>query len=187
MIGPSYFVTINMGARYVPCMRSTEGVQNSSIEIGWPCPNSTSSDINNPSNKCQLGDLCGFQSNFPNPKVNGSLSDNPQPNQWYRFIIPMFLHAGIIHIAFNLLLQLTLGADMEREIGPLRFSLVYFSAGIFGFVLGGNFAPSGTASTYASSQNTILCDHLLTSQQWSLRLPFWNPRPRTSTIALHME
>ncbi|KAI9741613.1 MAG: hypothetical protein M1835_003092, partial [Candelina submexicana] len=150
MIGPSYYVLINMGARYVPCMRSTEGVQDSSIPIGWPCPNSTSSDINSPMNKCQLGDLCGFQSNFPNPVANGKLSDNPQPNQWYRFIIPMFLHAGIIHIAFNLLLQLTLGADMERQIGPLRFALVYFSAGIFGFVLGGNFAASGISSTGAS-------------------------------------
>jgi len=39
---------------------------------------------------------------------------------------------------------------MEIAIGPIRFFLVYFSAGIFGFVLGGNFAATGIASTGAS-------------------------------------
>lgn len=39
---------------------------------------------------------------------------------------------------------------MEKEIGPLRFALVYFSAGIFGFVLGGNYAPDGITSVGAS-------------------------------------
>lgn len=39
---------------------------------------------------------------------------------------------------------------MEKEIGPLRFTLVYFAAGIFGFVLGGNYAADGLASVGAS-------------------------------------
>lgn len=73
-----------------------------------------------------------------------------EANQWWRFIVPMFLHAGIIHIGFNMLLQLTLGRDMEKEIGPLRFAVVYFSAGIFGFVLGGNYAADGITSVGAS-------------------------------------
>jgi len=75
---------------------------------------------------------------------------NPQPNQWFRFIIPIFLHAGIIHIGFNMLLQLTLAKEMEISIGPIRFFLVYMCSGIFGFVLGGNFAATGIASTGAS-------------------------------------
>lgn len=62
----------------------------------------------------------------------------------------MFLHAGFVHIAFNMLIQLTLGREMEKEIGPFRFALVYLSSGIFGFALGGNFAPSGISSTGAS-------------------------------------
>jgi len=78
------------------------------------------------------------------------MRDHVGPNQWYRFIIPIFLHAGLIHICFNMLLQLRLGVDMEREIGPLRFALVYFSSGIFGFILGGNFAPRLVVSTGAS-------------------------------------
>jgi hypothetical protein len=39
---------------------------------------------------------------------------------------------------------------MEKAIGPIRFFLVYFSSGIFGFVLGGNFAATGISSTGAS-------------------------------------
>jgi membrane associated rhomboid family serine protease len=149
MIGPSTYVLINMGARFVPCMRSTIGVQDSPVPIAWPCPNTTTTDPNSGSMQCQLSELCGF-SGVPNPKVGGSINDTPQPDQWFRFIVPMFLHAGIVHIGFNMLLQLTLGREMESIIGSIRFALVYFSSGIFGFVMGGNFAASGIASTGAS-------------------------------------
>ncbi len=135
MIGPSPYVFINMGARYVPCMRLTDGTEG----LPFRCPESTSSDPADPANQCTLPRLCGF-----------GAAEGSQPNQWFRFIIPMFLHAGLIHIGFNMLLQLTLGREMELAIGSLRFALVYFSSGIFGFVLGGNFAPPLTASTGAS-------------------------------------
>ena len=149
MIGPSPYVLISMGARYVPCMRNTDGVQDSKLAIPWPCPNTTTLDPKSPSQQCSLSDLCGF-SPVPNPRVGGSVHDSPAPNQWFRFILPIFLHAGIIHIGFNLLLQLTLGREMEISIGSWRFALVYFSSGIFGFVLGGNFAAPAIASTGAS-------------------------------------
>ncbi|KAJ8123812.1 hypothetical protein ONZ43_g323 [Nemania bipapillata] len=158
MIGPSQQVLINMGSRYVPCMKNVHGIQDfvapaTASEPGFPfpCPNSTTNDANNPSNHCSLSQLCGFDG-VPNPKWLGSdgLSQSPQPNQWFRFITPIFLHAGFVHIGFNLLLQLTMGRDIEIAIGPIRFFLVYLSAGIFGFVLGGNFAASGISSTGAS-------------------------------------
>jgi membrane associated rhomboid family serine protease len=144
MIGPSTYVQINMGARFVPCMRTIPEVQNSTVHINWPCPNTTSSDSNNPSNHCDLASLCGFSAQ------NSAASFNEHPNQWFRFIVPLFLHAGIVHIGFNMLLQLTMGREMELAIGSLRFALVYFSSGIFGFVLGGNFAATAIASTGAS-------------------------------------
>lgn len=135
MLGPSPYVLINMGARFVPCMRETK----ETIGLEFPCPETTTNDLNDKNNHCTLPQLCGF----------GAAPDK-QPGQWYRFILPIFLHGGIIHIGFNLLLQLTLGREMELAIGSLRFALVYFSSGIFGFVLGGNFAPPGIASTGAS-------------------------------------
>jgi membrane associated rhomboid family serine protease len=138
---------INMGARFQPCMHTMHGVQDNSVSISWPCPNATSN--HGDSVTCQLSDLCGFSADR-NPRVSGSLDDKPAPNQWWRFIVPIFLHAGLIHIGFNLLLQLSLGRDVERLIGSVRFAILYFAAGIFGFVLGGNFAATGIASTGCS-------------------------------------
>lgn len=143
MIGPSTYVLINMGARFVPCMRSVKGI---TPDVTWPCPNTTTSDLSDQSHRCNLSQLCGFGGV---PEF-GQGSDVPEPNQWFRFILPMFLHAGLIHIGFNLLLQLTLGREMEKAIGSIRFFLVYVSAGIFGFVLGGNFAAPFISSTGAS-------------------------------------
>ena len=143
MIGPSPYVMINMGARYQPCMHNMPGVQNSSIPISWPCPDATSTT--GPDVTCTLSELCGL-GGVPNPHPNGNINEKPAPNQWWRFIIPIFIHAGIIHIGFNLLLQLTLGRDIEKLIGSIRFTLVYFASGIWGFVLGGNFAATGIAS-----------------------------------------
>lgn len=141
MIGPSTYVLINMGARFVPCMRTTynPNSQNPYPLQPWPCPNTTSNLYSDPNNQCHLGELCGL-----------GASTDVQPMQWFRFITPMFLHAGIIHIGFNMLLQMTLGRDMEKAIGTLRFTVVYLSSGIFGFVLGGNFAAPAIASTGAS-------------------------------------
>jgi membrane associated rhomboid family serine protease len=149
MVGPSPYVQINMGARFVPCMKNLPGIQNATVPISWNCPNTTSSDPKAASNLCTLSELCGF-SGVPNPKAHGSLDDRPEPNQWFRFIIPMFMHAGLIHIGFNMLMQMSMGADMERSIGWWRYALVYFASGIFGFVLGGNYAAQGISSTGAS-------------------------------------
>ncbi|KAI1845439.1 hypothetical protein JX266_008534 [Neoarthrinium moseri] len=152
MIGPSAYVAINMGSRYVICMHRVSTVTDHNGNISWPCPWSTTTDSNSPDNKCTLSQLCGFGSVPEPPTANATVPFDQAafPNQWWRFITPIFLHAGLIHIGFNLLLQLTLGKEIERAIGSIRFFLVYMSSGIFGFVMGGNFAASGISSTGAS-------------------------------------
>jgi len=61
---------------------------------------------------------------------------------------------------------------MERKIGSIRFTIVYFASGIFGFVLGGNFAANGIASTGCSgSLFGILALDLLDLLYW------WRERP----------
>jgi membrane associated rhomboid family serine protease len=145
MIGPSPYILINMGARYVPCMRLQSGIQDANATISWPCPNATTSTAS-----CSLSQLCGF-GGIPSPVIDGSLEDPAKmPNQWFRFVTPIFLHAGIVHIGFNMLLQILLGGDVERLIGHVRFFILYFASGIFGFIAGGNFAPAGISSTGAS-------------------------------------
>jgi rhomboid protease GluP len=47
-----------------------------------------------------------------------------------RLVTSMFVHAGFIHIAFNLFALAYLGVYAERAIGVPRYLLVYFVSGI---------------------------------------------------------
>ncbi|CAK9436818.1 uncharacterized protein LODBEIA_P13400 [Lodderomyces beijingensis] len=140
MLGPSTYLLIYMGARYVPCMHQIVGITDDTT-ITFPCANSTSIDTYT----CSLSDLCGL-SGIPTFDNGTKFA----PNQWYRIFIPIFLHAGFLHILFNLLLQLTMGASIERNIGILKYAIIYIASGIAGFLLGANFTPQGIASTGAS-------------------------------------
>jgi len=54
--------------------------------------------------------------------------------QWYRIVTSGFLHDGLIHIGFNMLILWLLGQQLEPALGRLRFALVYFVG-----LLGGSF------------------------------------------------
>jgi membrane associated rhomboid family serine protease len=58
-----------------------------------------------------------------------------QDNEYWRLITSGFLHAGLLHIAFNMYLLYYLGTMLEPTLGSLRFALIYFTsllAGSFG-------------------------------------------------------
>lgn len=146
-LGPSAYMQIYMGARFTPCMKSTPGIQDVGEPVSFTCPNATTSELND--QKCTLSELCGF-GGVPNPGKGVTLDTNPAPNQWFRFILPIFLHGGFIHIAINLFAQMFICTDMERLIGFWRFTLAYFASGIFGYVLGGNYASQTSPSVGCS-------------------------------------
>lgn len=52
--------------------------------------------------------------------------------EWYRLVSAMFLHASILHLAFNMLALYWLGSIVEQALGTSRFLLVYFVSGIAG-------------------------------------------------------
>jgi membrane associated rhomboid family serine protease len=55
--------------------------------------------------------------------------------EWYRLLTSGFLHAGIVHIGFNMLLLYFLGRLLEPALGTPRFLVLYFAsllAGSFG-------------------------------------------------------
>ena len=54
--------------------------------------------------------------------------------EWYRLITAGFLHAGLIHIGFNMLLLFFLGRLLEPTLGTPRFLALYFAS-----MLGGSF------------------------------------------------
>jgi len=133
LIGPSQSAIINFGARFPPCMKEISSLPS---DTNFACLNNTA---NPPTSLCSLEEVCGF----------GGFHGKP-PNQWFRFITPIFIHAGIIHIILNMIAQLTVSAQIEKEMGSVGFCILYFAAGTFGNVLGGNFALLGLPSVGAS-------------------------------------
>ncbi len=53
-----------------------------------------------------------------------------QNGEYYRFITSMFLHAGIFHIMFNMLVLWQLGNIIEPRIGTPRFAALYVISGL---------------------------------------------------------
>lgn len=54
--------------------------------------------------------------------------------EWWRLLTPMFLHAGITHILFNMFSLFVFGPELEKVCGKIRFFTLYMLAGIFGNV-----------------------------------------------------
>lgn len=52
--------------------------------------------------------------------------------QWWRLLTSMFLHGGWLHILFNMLALVQIGALVERMFGRARFLLLYLIAGLCG-------------------------------------------------------
>jgi membrane associated rhomboid family serine protease len=52
--------------------------------------------------------------------------------EYYRLLTSMFLHANVLHIAFNMLALYSLGRVLESYYGRTRFLLIYFLGGLCG-------------------------------------------------------
>ncbi|MBM3664576.1 MAG: rhomboid family intramembrane serine protease [Actinobacteria bacterium] len=61
--------------------------------------------------------------------------------QWYRIITSAFVHAGLIHLLFNMIVLWWLGGALERYAGSLRFGAIYLASIIWGAVGALLFAP----------------------------------------------
>lgn len=61
--------------------------------------------------------------------------------EWWRLVTPMFLHAGLMHLLFNMFSLFIFGPELERVAGKARFLTIYLLSGIFAniasFFLGG--------------------------------------------------
>jgi membrane associated rhomboid family serine protease len=59
---------------------------------------------------------------------------NPPNNQWWRFITPMFVHIGMLHLLMNMFSLLILGPFVEKLYGSAKFVVFWVVTGIAGVV-----------------------------------------------------
>jgi rhomboid protease GluP len=68
--------------------------------------------------------------------------------EWWRFITPIFLHIGFLHLLMNTVALYYIGSQVEQILGNVRFLFIYIFAGFCGSIL--SFVTSGSVSAGAS-------------------------------------
>ncbi|TYO99879.1 rhomboid protease GluP [Geothermobacter ehrlichii] len=53
-------------------------------------------------------------------------------NEWWRCLSYAFVHGGVLHLAFNMVVLYQVGPLVESEIGPMRFLTLYTLAALTG-------------------------------------------------------
>ncbi len=62
------------------------------------------------------------------------LADVVATHQYWRFVTACFLHANLLHIAFNMWALYDIGQLVESFYGGAKFLFFYISTGIFGYI-----------------------------------------------------
>jgi membrane associated rhomboid family serine protease len=70
--------------------------------------------------------------------------------EYYRLVTALFLHAGVMHILFNMWALYVVGAPLEAMLGRLRFVALYFLSGLSGSALAYLLADPRTETVGAS-------------------------------------
>lgn len=96
--------------------------------------------------------LMEFAGGTLNPEVLVAFGAKFNPfilaGEWWRFITPIFIHIGMIHLLFNSLALYYLGTMVEGIYGKIRFLIIYLFAGFLGTV--GSFVFNYNISAGAS-------------------------------------
>jgi membrane associated rhomboid family serine protease len=51
-------------------------------------------------------------------------------NEWWRLFTPILLHAGVIHLLCNIMVQIDTGAFFEREWGSMNWLIIYLVSAV---------------------------------------------------------
>jgi len=89
--------------------------------------------------------VLGHQGANPTPCVLYQLGASWGPavaqGQLWRLVTPVFLHANLTHLLFNVFFQLRMGFGMEKQFGRNKMMLIYTVCGIFGNLISINMDP----------------------------------------------
>ncbi len=64
-------------------------------------------------------------------QAGGMWSPSVLDGEWWRLLSALFLHAGWVHLSFNMLALWALGTEYERRMGSWRMAAVYGFGGLF--------------------------------------------------------
>ena len=73
----------------------------------------------------------------------GAKSPHILMGQWWRLVTAIFLHAGLLHIGFNLWCLFDLGPQVESLFSSAKFVVFYLVSGVAGFLLSFWWSPFG--------------------------------------------
>jgi rhomboid protease GluP len=72
--------------------------------------------------------------------------------EYWRLFTSMFLHIGVMHLAFNGYALFVVGTELERLEGPGRFLAIYLLSGLFGslasYALGSDLAAGASGAVF---------------------------------------
>lgn len=107
------------------------------------------------------------------------------PDQFYRLFTALFLHAGLIHLSFTVVIQYYIMRDIERLVGSTRMALIYILPGIAGYIASASFVPYHTQVGPSGSQFALLaCLMAETINSWKLLDEPLNALMKLISIAL---
>ncbi|MFZ7945395.1 rhomboid family intramembrane serine protease [Neobacillus sp. 19] len=81
-------------------------------------------------------------------KYGAKVNQLIEEGEWWRFITPVFLHIGFLHLVMNTMALYFLGTTVEKMFGNVRFLFIYLFSGITGFIA--SFIFNSTLSAGAS-------------------------------------
>ena len=150
MAGPKNSVLVQMGGKFVPCMKRNETITDPECELG-------------------AVEQCEFYNNIQSICKMGGFATINSPGQWWRFITPIFLHVGIIHLLLNMIMLVRTGIALERLIGTPRMIVLYMLSGIGGNIFSALMATRnvsvGASSALFGFYGMLLVDLI---QNWPL-------------------
>ena len=62
--------------------------------------------------------------------------------EWWRLLAAMFLHGGILHLAFNVYFAWVVGRVAEQIYGPAAYAVVYFGSGLIASLVSAAWQPT---------------------------------------------
>lgn len=83
-------------------------------------------------------------------ELGASFKPAVQQGQLHRLITAMFLHGGLVHIAFNMYALFILGTMIEKLYGSFNYFIIYFISGLCSSILSVMLSVTMTISVGAS-------------------------------------